>query len=77
VLGRALKGNICVSMGHVYQYPENGLDRSSDSFKNGSVHANAAGLPDFSWCNLPKLGKYAKLPRNIPNVRLKYQMAAN
>jgi hypothetical protein len=25
-------------------------------------------LPDFSWYKIPKLEKYAKLPRTIPNV---------
>jgi hypothetical protein len=26
----------------------------------------ATGLPDFSWHNIPKLGKYTKLPLNLP-----------
>jgi hypothetical protein len=26
------------------------------------------GLPDFSWYKIPKLEKYTKLPRTIPNV---------
>jgi hypothetical protein len=33
------------------------------------------GLPDFSWYNIPKLGKYTKLSPNIPNVHKIYQMA--
>jgi hypothetical protein len=26
------------------------------------------GLPDFSWCKIPKREKYTKLPQTIPNV---------
>jgi hypothetical protein len=42
----------------------------------------AAGLPDFSWCNIPKREKYTKLtlkctkwPQYIPNGRKIDQMA--
>jgi hypothetical protein len=28
-----------------------------------------AGLPDFSWYNIPKREKYTKLSQNIPNDR--------
>jgi hypothetical protein len=31
-----------------------------------------AGLPDFSWNNIPKRGKY---PQNIPNGHKIYNMA--
>jgi hypothetical protein len=31
-----------------------------------------AGMPDFSWYNIPKREKYTKLPQKIPNVHLKY-----
>jgi hypothetical protein len=32
-----------------------------------------AGLPDFSWYNVPKRGKYTKLPQNRPNGNKIYQ----
>jgi hypothetical protein len=41
-----------------------------------------SGLPDFSWCNIPKREKYTKitikctkLPQNIPNDHILNQMA--
>jgi hypothetical protein len=30
------------------------------------------GLPDFSWFNIPKRGKYTKSPQNIPNGHKMY-----
>jgi hypothetical protein len=37
-----------------------------------------AGLPDFSWYNVPKREKYTKkLPQNIPNGYELYQMVMN
>jgi hypothetical protein len=33
---------------------------------NKSRMANTR-LPDFSWCNIPKCGKYDKWPQNIPS----------
>jgi hypothetical protein len=35
-----------------------------------------AGLPDFSWSNIPKRKKYTKLPQNIPNGHKIHKMAA-
>jgi hypothetical protein len=32
-------------------------------------------LPDFSWYNVPKWGKYTELPQNVPNCRKMYQIA--
>jgi hypothetical protein len=32
-------------------------------------HDESQGLPDFSWCNIPKRGK------NMPNSHKKYQMS--
>jgi hypothetical protein len=34
-----------------------------------------SGLPDFSWYNIPKRGKYNKLLLNIPNGHKIYQIA--
>jgi hypothetical protein len=34
-----------------------------------------AGLPDFSWYNIPKWGKYTKCPHYIPSVHNIYQMS--
>jgi hypothetical protein len=31
-------------------------------------------LPEFPWHNIPKWGKYTKLPQNIPNYHKIYQM---
>jgi hypothetical protein len=36
-----------------------------------------SGLPEFSWYNIPKRGKYTKLAQNKPNGQKIYQMAAN
>jgi hypothetical protein len=32
-------------------------------------------LPEFSWCNIPKRGKYTKLPQNMPNLLKISQMS--
>jgi hypothetical protein len=32
-------------------------------------------LPDFSWYNIPKRGKYTKLPQNISNAHKMYQIS--
>jgi hypothetical protein len=34
-----------------------------------------AGLPDFSWYNIPKQRKYTQRPQNIPNASYSFGVA--
>jgi hypothetical protein len=48
--------------------------------QNGSLGAACKkdlklGLPDFSWCNIPKRGKHTKWPQNTPKCHKIYPMA--
>jgi hypothetical protein len=36
---------------------------------------SAAGLPDYSWCNIPKGENIYQIPHNIPNDIIIHQMA--
>jgi hypothetical protein len=41
----------------------------------GKIGMYTPGLPDFSWSEIPKGGKYTKLPNNIPNGHKIFPMA--
>jgi hypothetical protein len=38
------------------------------------LHQLGAGLPDFSWYNIPKREKYTKLSQNVPSDHKMYQV---
>jgi hypothetical protein len=40
-----------------------------------TVHSLPAGLPDFSGCNLPKMGELYQIANKLPNGHILYQMA--
>jgi hypothetical protein len=44
---------------------------------NTSGGGGDQGLPDFSWLNTPKGGKYTKLTQNIPNEHKIFQITIN
>jgi hypothetical protein len=45
--------------------------------ESGFLRGSNSGLPDFSWCNIPKLGKIYQITKKYTKCKKVFEMAGN